>query len=77
MGEESGLQRSLGRLEGKVDQILEGMMNHELRDQERFNNVEKRIGSLEKKIWYGSGVAAVVAFLLAKITFGFYIPGVK
>jgi hypothetical protein len=75
MAASADIQRSLGRLEGKVDQILEGLENHEHRDHERFGSIEKRLGNIEKKIWYGSGIAAVGAFILAKLTFGLYIPG--
>ncbi|MDE5451346.1 hypothetical protein GWE18_00450 [Bradyrhizobium sp. CSA112] len=45
------IQRSLGRVEAKVDLLL---------DRESANN--KRISAVEKKVWYASGASAVVAF---------------
>ena len=64
------IQRSLGRLEGKLDQLIGSMTHHVERDEELFAALEKRLGSVEKKIWYGSGIAAVGTFILAKISFG-------
>lgn len=50
------LQRSLGRVESKVDILLE-----------RTGAYEKRIGAIEKKVWWSSGAAAIVAFIATRI----------
>lgn len=46
------IQRSMGRVEAKVDLLLE-----------RTGGFEKRISSVEKKVWYASGASAVIAFI--------------
>lgn len=73
------IQRSLGRVEGKIDQIISGMDNHELRDNSRFEEVNRRIilladrqRSMEKKIWYASGVVGVLMFALAHFPFNMF-----
>lgn len=50
------IQRSMGRVEAKVDLLLE-----------RTEGYEKRLSSVEKKVWYGSGVAAVLAYVATNI----------
>lgn len=60
MDADNELARSLGRLEGKVDLILECV---------RANDV--RISAVEKKVWYASGSAAVLGALAAKLGFSF------
>lgn len=73
----SEIQRSLGRLEGKLDQVLEFMEDHERRDETRFSALDKRISSVEKKVWYATGLGVAIAFILTKITFGLWFPGAK
>jgi hypothetical protein len=68
MDQNVDVQRSLGRIEGKTDQILSEITKHETHDEIRFNSMEKRLGSLERKIWYASGVAAVIVLVLSKLT---------
>ena len=46
------LQRSMGRVEAKVDLLLE-----------RSGTYDKRLSAVEKKVWYASGASAVVAFI--------------
>jgi hypothetical protein len=46
------LQRSLGRVEAKVDTLLE-----------RTAGFDTRITAVEKKVWHASGASAVVAFI--------------
>lgn len=50
------LQRAMGRVESKVDILLE-----------RTAAYEKRIHSVEKRVWYASGVSAVLAFIATHI----------
>lgn len=70
------IQRGLGRVEGKLDQIILGMTAHETRDQVRFDEVNVRIDKLdtrqnrtERKIWLWSGAIAIVAFVLSHIPY--------
>jgi len=46
------MERSMGRVEAKVDLLLE-----------RTGVFEKRISAVEKKVWYASGASAVLAFI--------------
>jgi len=46
------LQRSMGRVEAKVDLLIE-----------RTGGFDKRISAVEKRVWYASGASAVVAFV--------------
>jgi hypothetical protein len=50
------LQRSLGRVESKVDMLLA-----------LSEAYEKRLHAVEKKVWYASGVSAVLAFIATHI----------
>lgn len=50
------VQRSLGRIEGKLDNVLE-----------RMGDSDKRISAIEKKVWWSSGAAAIVAFIATRI----------
>lgn len=50
------LNRSVGRIEGKLDALLD-----------QTKNFDKRISSVEKKVWYGSGIGAVLAFISTKL----------
>jgi hypothetical protein len=70
------IQRSLGRVEGKLDQIITGMTMHESLDKDRFLDVHqeldtlsRRTSGLEKKIWVASGAVALVAFFLSHFPF--------
>jgi len=50
------LQRAMGRVEAKVDLLLE---------REGANN--KRISAVEKKVWWASGASAVLAYIATNI----------
>lgn len=70
------IQRGLGRVEGKLEQILVGMSAHEDRDQFRFSEVNIRLDKLdtrqnrtERKIWIWSGAIAIVAFFISHFPF--------
>jgi hypothetical protein len=47
---------TLGRIEGKVDLIIDKLSGH-----------DKRIAAVEKKVWYAGGVAAVLSVIAAKL----------
>lgn len=55
--DENETARTLGRIEGKVDMLI---------DLHKANDV--RLSAVEKKVWYGSGVAAVLAFFASHIS---------
>lgn len=70
------IQRALGRVEGKLDQIITGMAEHEARDQTRFTEVALQVKDLEhqldlikRKIWIWSGAIAVIAFTVSHLPF--------
>lgn len=74
------IQRGLGRVEGKLDQIIYGMNSHEERDTDRFKEVNIRLDSqdvrqskIEKKIWLWSGGLAVIAFIISHFPFNILI----
>lgn len=50
------IQRSLGRVEAKVDLLLE-----------RSDAYDRRLGAVEKKVWYASGASAVLAFIATHV----------
>lgn len=57
------LQRSLGRIEGKLDLIQTNISAHILDDKSAFNAIENRISSVERKIWVFTGAITLVATL--------------
>ena len=56
---DSELQRALGRVEGKLDQALANFAHHD----SRISLLDKRVGSVEKKVYWFSGASAVLAYL--------------
>lgn len=50
------IQRAMGRVESKVDMLLD-----------RSSAYEKRLHAVEKKVWYASGVSAVLAYIATHI----------
>lgn len=50
------LEGKIGEAHGKLDMII--LLGTEDR---------KRLGSVERKVWYGSGLSAVIGIFLAKI----------
>lgn len=50
------LQRAMGRVEAKVDLLIE-----------RTGSYDKRISAVERKMWWSSGAAAVIAFITTNI----------
>jgi hypothetical protein len=65
----AGFERDLGRIEGKLDQIIETQQGfvarHDKLDEkitEKHDKLATRIGSVENKIhWYAGGMAVVSA----------------
>lgn len=52
------VQRSLGAIEGKLDMLI---------DLHKEN--DRRLGAVEKKVWYASGIAFVLAMIAGKLPF--------
>lgn len=50
------LQRAMGRVEAKVDLLIE-----------RTGKYDTRISAVEKKVWWSSGAAAVITFIATNI----------
>lgn len=61
------LQRSLGRVEGKLDALIDATTAHETRREERFNGVEQRIRKVEARQHWYSGAAAAIGALLGVV----------
>jgi hypothetical protein len=54
---------AVGRLEGKVDTLI--LMYTE--ERKRFDKVEDRLGSVEKKVWWAYGAAALLVTFVTKL----------
>lgn len=61
------LQRAVGRVESKVDQVLSGLSTHVKDDSEHFTELNTRVSGLEKKIYYASGAVAVFMYLVSNL----------
>lgn len=62
----SDVQRSLGRIEGKLDQVLTRININE----SRLNAQEVRLGAVEKKTWWAAGAVSVFSFIVTKLFLG-------
>lgn len=70
------IQRSLGRVEGKLDQIIAGITSHEQYDKDRFqevheqlDSINKRTATVERKFWYATGAVAAITFIVSHFPF--------
>lgn len=58
------IERSLGRVEGKLDVLLEKFASHADEDASSFGKIHERLNGLERKFYYFTGIAAsILAFL--------------
>ena len=57
---DAGDQRSLGRIEGKLDSLLDEIKRHFDDDHKNFARLDARIGRVQSKVNYFSGAWAVV-----------------
>jgi hypothetical protein len=58
---ESGMEKrhqDVGENKGKLDSLIA-----------MYSDDRKRLDAVEKKVWYGSGIAVVLAFLATKLPF--------
>ena len=62
--DDNEIQRSLGRVEGKLDLLLTEIKTHFEDDKTNFSSIDTRIQKVEKKIYYASGFVAALAFIL-------------
>jgi hypothetical protein len=58
----SEIQRSLGRIEGKLDSLTNSLTAHTLEDHSNFNGIDKQISGIQNKIWMAMGAAAIIGF---------------
>jgi hypothetical protein len=54
------VQRSLGRIEGKLDSISVALNGHFVDDNVRFGDLEKELRKLQQNKWFNSGFAAAI-----------------
>lgn len=64
MSDFSEIQRALGRVEGKLDSLLERMDGHEKVTGERIGKVETAVDKVQARVHWYSGVAAAAGALL-------------
>jgi hypothetical protein len=65
MSEQSDLQRDLGRVEGKLDSVI----NLLTENGKKHTELEERVRKVEGRQLYWSGAAFAAAFLLTKLDF--------
>ena len=52
------LHQDVGEIKGKLDSLIA-----------MYTDDRKRLDAVEKKVWYGSGIAVVLAFIATKVPF--------
>lgn len=62
----AALHRGLGRLEGKMDLLLQNENNRRIEDNTKFEKVDRRLSGVERKLLFMSGVFAVGIVLTEK-----------
>jgi hypothetical protein len=65
MSEQSDLQRDLGRVEGKLDSVI----NMLTENGKKHTDLEERVRKVEGRQLYWSGASFAAAFILAKVDF--------
>jgi hypothetical protein len=62
---ETDLHRAVGRIEGKLDSVIDMLTAANARHDARHDGFDKRVGAVEnKQAWY-SGAAATVGAIVA------------
>ena len=63
------VQRSLGRIEGKLGELKDLISVHLVDDNKRFSEIGDRLGRVERKTYASAGVVSLItAFITAKLT---------
>ncbi len=62
------LQRAIGRIEGKLDAVIAQQVVQRAEHETRMAAVEKQADELSKKVWFFSGAAAVISFIMTYIS---------
>lgn len=65
-----GVQRSLGEIVGELRAIRLDFKQHFEDDRVQFGTINKEIGTLQKRVWFGTGAASAIGALL-----GIFIKG--
>ncbi len=55
------VQRSLGRIEGKLDALVSTMTSHATNDDVRFANITVQLEDLKQTKWFNGGRASAIA----------------
>jgi tetrahydromethanopterin S-methyltransferase subunit G len=71
----SEIHRGLGRVEGKLDQVMGGQISHEAEDTNRFEQVNSRLAQVEKKLYIWGGAIAVIVFAISHFPFSMIFKG--
>jgi hypothetical protein len=58
------IQRSLGRLEGKLDSLIAEIKQYFEDDKANFSSIDTGIQKVEKKVYYDFGLIAAIAFII-------------
>lgn len=58
-------QRTLGRIEGKLDALALTMTSHASQDDVRFHDIAKKLETLQQSKWFNSGVAAAISSVVS------------
>lgn len=68
MSDQQQILLLLGEISGKQDRMIAAMDSHVAEDRENFSDLGHQLGKVEKKAWWFGGVAAAIAFLIAKVS---------
>ncbi len=69
---ENGIQRSLGRMEGKVDVLISSFASHAKDDDIQFAKIDSRLTVMERIVYWFTGVGAL--FVLGVTVFLQWYP---
>ena len=62
------MERSMGRVEGKLDALINSFNTHTELNEKRHSKIAERVGTVEKKVWWLTGIGAAIAFIGSKLT---------
>lgn len=62
------VQRSLGRIEGRLELLLEGFEDYKKQQASDHKEIENRVTGIEHKLIYAGAVLAVLAFVFNLIS---------